>query len=1478
MRKICCPLAGVCARALLLLLLLNGSWMGRCAAGDTSPLRVLFLGDQGHHQPALRYADAAGVLRDRGIELVYTDRLTDINPQNLAAFDALLVYANIDEIEPERAQAILDYVAAGHGFVPLHCASFCFRNSEPLVALMGGQFKRHGKQVFRTELAERDHPIMQGFGGFESWDETYIHDKHNPAQRSVLEYRVQGDQAAGVEREPWTWVRTHGAGRVFYTAWGHDERTWTHPGFLNLLERGVLWACDSDPAAAGAFVGDDERFPAVVTTGPAPDASKLEFVDVGPKIPNYTAGPKWGAQEAPRTLMQQPLTPAQTIKQAVVPEGFHLELFVSEPDLGGKPIFMTWDERGRLWVCETYDYPNELQAPGTGRDRIRICEDTDHDGRADRFTVFAERLSIPSTLTFSYGGVICQDGTETLFLKDTTGDDVADVREVLLTGWNMNDTHGGVSNFQFGLDNWFWAMQGYNDSQPAAKERQFDRFRMGFFRFRVQPPGPAGIPSIEAVEFMRSGHGNSWGVGLSEEGLAFGSSANRAPSLFMPIANRYYESVRGWTPNLSANVISDTHLFHAVTDDVRQVDHHGGYTAAAGHALYTAREYPQEYWNRTAFVCGPTGHLVGGFVLSRDGANYRSTNAFNLYASHDSWSAPIMAEVGPDGNMWILDWYNYIVQHNPTPQGFETGKGKAYETDLRDKSHGRVYRLVRHESVARPPISLASATTDDLVATLQHTNFFWRRQAQRLLLERQDLTAVPGLIALLGDASVDAVGINPGAIHAAWTLAGLHVLDRPEVALALTAALKHPAPGVRRNAALVSAPLEWSGAAILAARLMDDPDAQVRLAALLSLAEGGADAAVATGIANQLMQERAMSDATIRDAVTCAAARNAEAVIRQLIGSSETLSAEALKIVSIVSHHWARSEPAAQSMADVLTTLPNTQRETASAVVVGLAGGWPKDRRLQLTAAAEAVLPVTFETLTPEARGSLVRLTQQWGVKTVDALIEQMVAQSKTVLSDESATDNDREAAARQLVSFLPDSDAVVVMLAETLTPRTSPELSEALLAAMATSRGSSLGETLVSLAVKSFGRTRAAALTALMSRAELTSTLLAAIADGKLSWRDLRLDQQQALATHPDSAVRKRARELLQTTGTLISSDRAAIVAEYQPATLEAGNVANGKLLFTQKCANCHRLGSEGKVVGPDLTGMAVHPRKELLAHILDPSGSVEANYRSYLLVTAEGQTVTGLLSGESRTSVELLDAEGKLHAIPREEILEFQPSPKSLMPEGFEKQFTVTDMRDLLEFLTQKGKFVPLDLRKVASVVSTRGMFQNAESRQEAITLPEWGQVTVAGVPFLLIDPQGTRTKNMVLLRGPRGPFAPQMPESVQLPVQARAAAIHVLGGVGGWSFPATREPTVSMSVVLTFEDGGTERHDLINGVHLADYVRQVDVPESAFAMADTEGQQLRYIRIPVKSQSAVTSVELVKGNDVTAPLVAAITLESP
>ena len=201
-----------------------------------APLRVLFLGDNAGHRPTNRFALMQPALTSRGIELTYTDKLSDLNPDTLGRYDALVIYANHTRISPEQEKALLDYVEGGHGFVPIHCASFCFLNSPKYIELVGGQFKSHGTGVFKETIVNGDHPLMKGITPIESWDESYVHTKHNTNRIVLAERRDENGS------EPYTWVRQAGKGRVFYTAWGHDQRTWSNPQFIALIDSGIHWA------------------------------------------------------------------------------------------------------------------------------------------------------------------------------------------------------------------------------------------------------------------------------------------------------------------------------------------------------------------------------------------------------------------------------------------------------------------------------------------------------------------------------------------------------------------------------------------------------------------------------------------------------------------------------------------------------------------------------------------------------------------------------------------------------------------------------------------------------------------------------------------------------------------------------------------------------------------------------------------------------------------------------------------------------------------------------------------------------------------------------------------------------------------------------------------------------------------------------------------------------------------------------------
>ena len=201
---------------------------------------------------------------------------------------------------------------------------------------------------------------------------------------------------------------------------------------------------------------------------------------------------------------------------------------------------------------------------------------------------------------------------------------------------------------------------------------------------------------------------------------------------------------------------------------------------------------------------------------------------------------------------------------------------------------------------------------------------------------------------------------------------------------------------------------------------------------------------------------------------------------------------------------------------------------------------------------------------------------------------------------------------------------------------------------------------------------------------------------------------------------------------------------------------------------------------------------------------------------------------------------------------------------------------MNDLLAFLTNRGKYLPLDLRKAATIVSTRGMFYDADSPAERLIFPDWSPKIFEGVPFLLVDPQGSRIPNAILLHGPNGEFPPRMPRSVELPCHAPARAVHFLGGVSGWGFPGGQKGSVSMIVRLHYADGSVEDHPLHNGDEFADYIRVVDVPGSKLAYRLRGGQQVRYFTVQPRKTAVIDRIELVKGPDETAPVVMAVTIE--
>ena len=336
-------------------------------------VEVLFLGSENlfNHDPIARFRVLRKALGPRGINLTYTDEVASLKREILAQYDVLLIFANHYEIGLREQAALLDFANKGGGCVLLHCAAGCFRKSnfDGYVELLGAQFASHKGGVFRAEIVNTEHPITKNWEGFECWDETYVHKRHGKG-RTILQRR---------DGEPWTWVKDYGKGRVFYTASGHDHRCWDLPAYHELIFRAIRWTAGDEVAAQLERLNLPELKyrPAIV-----------------PENPENPVGPN--------NVLQEPLSPKESLKFVQIPVGFNLQLFASEP-MVVNPICINWDLQGRLWVVEAFDYPHKV-ASDHPQDRIKILKDTDGDGVADTVTV----LPRGSTSALQY----CQCQTE----------------------------------------------------------------------------------------------------------------------------------------------------------------------------------------------------------------------------------------------------------------------------------------------------------------------------------------------------------------------------------------------------------------------------------------------------------------------------------------------------------------------------------------------------------------------------------------------------------------------------------------------------------------------------------------------------------------------------------------------------------------------------------------------------------------------------------------------------------------------------------------------------------------------------------------------------------------------------------------------------------------------------------------------------------------------------------------------------------
>jgi glucose/arabinose dehydrogenase len=430
------------------------------------------------------------------------------------------------------------------------------------------------------------------------------------------------------------------------------------------------------------------------------------------------------------------LSPQEAIAKMTVPDGFSVELVASEPNIMN-PVAMTFDERGRIWITESFEYPR-LKA-GPGRDRIKVLEDTNGDGTADKVTIFAEGLNIPSGIAVGHGGVWVANSPDLLFLRDTDGDGKADKREVVVTGFGRTDTHELPNSLSWGPDGYLYGLNGvFNHSHVTQNDKDF-KFTCAVFRID---------PRTHEFEIFAEGTSNPWGIAWDKEGSAF-ISACVIDHLWHITESGYYRRQGGPYPSFTWKIESIVNYKHQLS-------------AYCGIEYFDSDAYPPEYSDRLYM-----GNIHGGCInvdeVLRSGSTYRGKPNNDFLTANDVWFMPVSQKIGPDGCLYILDWYDR----------FHCYQDARAHPDKVDRGHGRLYRIRYKGTKHAKPFDLAKESSDQLVARLQSPNLFYRNMAQRVLCERADAATNKKLAKIV----LDDLASQKTRLHALWSLIGQGSLD-----------------------------------------------------------------------------------------------------------------------------------------------------------------------------------------------------------------------------------------------------------------------------------------------------------------------------------------------------------------------------------------------------------------------------------------------------------------------------------------------------------------------------------------------------------------------------------------------------------------------------------------------------------------------------------------------------------------------------
>ncbi|MFQ5930067.1 MAG: PVC-type heme-binding CxxCH protein, partial [Acidobacteriota bacterium] len=913
---------------------------------------------------------------------------------------------------------------------------------------------------------------------------------------------------------------------------------------------------------------------------------------------------------------------------------------------------------------------------------MKLLEDTDGDGHPDRSTVFADGLAFPTGVMRWKQGILVTAAPDVWYLEDTNGDNRADLRRVVLTGFSFSNPQHTVSDPVYGLDNWIYLAHERAVTSVIFKEEFGDRGSE--IRFPERPDLPALKNDGRNIRFRPDTHQLEALSGNSQFGHTFDQwghhfTVNNSNHVrHEVITGRYLQRNPDLLVARAMQDMSDHGNAAQVFPITRRPRYEmltsiGQITSACGLTLYLGGAFPSGF-ERVSFVAEPVHNLIHRDVWSESGCTFiakREQEEVEFLASTDSWFRPVFLYIGPDGALYLVDYYREMIEHP------EWMAREVYETkDLyRGTDRGRIYRIVPDSPSPRPSaksVRLGKGALQELVRHLENANIWWRRTTQRLLVGRQDAAAVPMLVELFRQSN------SPAArVHALWTLEGLGQLDVKLV----EQALEDSEPGVRENAIRLAERhlLESPSLVEKILKMGDDPDLKVRFQLLCTL--GDLDTPQARSLRHKLLFG------------------NIEDHWMQIAGLSAS-SDEALKLFQTAASRVSKeqNEDYAGFFRQVCAVIGVRQRAREIQKVIQVAGRSASSESAWWRAASLEGLAVGLErtrakgSQKPEIgraflldlldgpssslRRASLRVLEVIGLSR-DPSMASKVNQAAETAADSNADPERRTDAVRLLALVDPASrESLLKNLVDPLQPQT---VQAAAVQALGRIKGAQIGTFLLQRWRTMTPAVRAEAAETLFLEPGRVRLLVDAIERDEIQPWTLEFRHKRRLIMHSDAALREHARGLLEKT----TEEQQETLKRYEALFDFEGDVAGGEQVFERECAQCHTLDGVGGLFGPDLATIRNRPAEILLIDILRPSKSITQGYDLYVVRLHSGENLEGVIASQTPIAIKLLYEDGKEEIIPRSEIKEMYAAQLSAMPEDLDKKIDAEEMVDLLAFL---------------------------------------------------------------------------------------------------------------------------------------------------------------------------------------------------